>query len=200
MRHRTSTAHKISALERATKRKSGGLSVLLAATSLLGASVGFVPAAMAAPAPSAPPETIGVSVGETKPAGHTIRLASQLPKISTPQVHVNIGTHVNTGNVHPVTSANSNAVKIGGANSQSIKTTNAKQFDKNNNNAGQGNNNTSGGRHCLMCGRHFIKGTMTATKNRGQGQGAGGGGGGGNGGAANIEPNEHLQMNFNSLK
>ena len=28
--------------------------------------------------------------------GHDLRLAAQSPKVSTPQVHVNTGTHVNT--------------------------------------------------------------------------------------------------------
>jgi hypothetical protein len=61
------------------------MTTLLAAISLVGVSVGFVGNAS----------------------------ASQLPKVSTPQVRVNTGVHVNTVNVHPATGMNSSSLKVG---------------------------------------------------------------------------------------
>jgi hypothetical protein len=131
-------------LEKATDGRRG-LSLLLAAVSMLGISVGFAQASIPGRAAFALAESTGPHVGVATPAGHNIRLASQLPKISTPRVHVNVGTHVNTGNVHPVTGANSNTFKFKGANSQSTRITSAHQLDKNNGGKGKGAGNTKGG-------------------------------------------------------
>jgi hypothetical protein len=94
-----------SALQKVMNGRSRSAAVLLATASLFGLSVGF-----ACPA-----------------------VASQLPRISTPQVKVNTSVHMNTANVHPVTGTNSNTLKI----------TNAHQFDKNNGNKGKGGNTPS---------------------------------------------------------
>jgi Type VI secretion system effector, Hcp len=75
------------ALQNVTGGGNGRVAGLLAAISLLGVSAGFVSTAS----------------------------ASQLPKVSTPQVRVNTGVHVNTVNVHPVTGTNSSALKVGSA-------------------------------------------------------------------------------------
>jgi hypothetical protein len=94
------TAHEAAVLKIATSGRSWRHSALLAVTTLVGASVGFVGAAS----------------------------ASQLPKVSTPQVRVNTGVHVNTVNVHSAVSTNSSALKVGTAN----------QFAKNNGGKGKG--------------------------------------------------------------
>jgi hypothetical protein len=94
------TAHEAAVLKIATSGRGWRHSALLAVTTLVGASVGFVAAAS----------------------------ASQLPKVSTPQVRVNTGVHVNPVNVHSAVSTNSSALKVGTVN----------QFAKNNGAKGKG--------------------------------------------------------------
>ena len=94
------TVHEAAVLKIATSGRSWRHSALLAVTTLVGASVGFVAAAS----------------------------ASQLPKVSTPQVRVNTGVHMNTVNVHSAVSTNSSALKVGTVN----------QFAKNNGAKGKG--------------------------------------------------------------
>ncbi|HTP90295.1 MAG TPA: hypothetical protein VMJ52_01060 [Xanthobacteraceae bacterium] len=71
--------------------KGNNLSTLLAAASLLSVSVGYVGAATSPLAAEGANDSSGSDM-----TGHDLRLAAQSPKVSTPQVHVNTGTHVNT--------------------------------------------------------------------------------------------------------
>ena len=138
--------------EKATGRINCDFFVLLITAFLLAVSVGFARAAVSERIESIPPESVGPQFAGASPTERDIHLASQLPRISTPQVHVNTGVHVNTTNVHPAIGVNSNAVKIRGTNSQSLKTTSAHQFDKNNGGKGKGGGNTKGGN-----GGYFLK-------------------------------------------
>jgi hypothetical protein len=82
------------ALQKGMDRKNGRFAALLATAFLL-----------------------GISAGLARPAA-----ASEMPKISTPQVRVSTGVHVNTVNAHPAISTRSSGPKITGIH----------QFDKNN--------------------------------------------------------------------
>lgn len=108
--------HKTSTLEKATDKRSR-LSVLLAAASMLGLSVGYVKAATSEPVTSAPADSNGSNIVGTQPAMPDLRLAEQLPKVSTPQIHVKTGTHVNAG-------VNSSSLKIRSANANFLKSNN----------------------------------------------------------------------------
>jgi hypothetical protein len=122
--------------EKTAGRMNCNVFVRLATASLFAGSVGFAQAAVPERATCASPKSLGPHLSAAAPAERNIRLASQLPRISTPQVHVSTG-HVATANVHPAIGVNSSAVKIRGANSQSFKITHVHQFDKNN--GGKGN-------------------------------------------------------------
>jgi hypothetical protein len=89
-----SRKHKTSVLVGATGRSSRNISMVFASLCLL-----------------------GISAGLARPAA-----ASDMPKISTPQVRVSTGVHVNTVNAHPAISTSSSGPKITGVH----------QFDKNN--------------------------------------------------------------------
>jgi hypothetical protein len=161
------TMRESSVQERAAGGMTSSSCVVLIIASLFVASVGFVQAAVAGRAEYAPPELAGRQFSAAAPAERPIQLASQLPRISTPQLHVNTGMHVNTTNVHPAIGVNSNAVKIKAANSQSLKTTSAHQFDKNNGGKGKGGNTkgASGGYFLKLDG---IEGeSMDTSKGRG---------------------------------
>ena len=134
-----SRKHKVPVLAQATGRSGRSISVVLASLCLLCTSVGFVKADVADRIALAFPEPDGPHFSTAVPSEHNIELAAQLPKISTPQVHVN------TGNVHPVTVTNSNALKVTGAGPQSSKIGNAHQFDKNNGTKGKGGNTKGAG-------------------------------------------------------
>ena len=109
--------HKTSILERTTDNRSG-LSVLLAAASLLGVSVGYAGATPSEPVSLTPSDSSGANAAAANPAKPDMRLAEQLPKVSTPQVHVNTGTHVNTTTVHTPSNFGSNSIKL---NSSALK-------------------------------------------------------------------------------
>ena len=129
-------------LEKSASKMSCSFFVLLTA-SLLAVSVGFARAAVPERMESACPDSAGPQFSRAGSTERDIHLASQLPRISTPQIHVNTA-HVNTGSVHPPIGVNSSAVKIRGAHAQSLKLTSAHQFDKNNGGKGKGGN-TKGG-------------------------------------------------------
>jgi Type VI secretion system effector, Hcp len=99
-----------------TQAKGRALAILVATACLLGAGAGYVHAAVPAQrsAVSSSPNNDGA-----RPEDHGVRLAAtavpkvsvpqvhvnvgthvQSPKISTPQIHANVGTHVNTSNGH----------------------------------------------------------------------------------------------------
>jgi hypothetical protein len=109
MRSTPDAKRKTSVRKQATDGGSG-LAALFAVVSIFGVSVGDAHTATLAPA--APLTSADPRVGGAKPAKHDVELASALLKLSTPQVHVNIRTRVNTGNAHPA-GANSNAFRIG---------------------------------------------------------------------------------------
>lgn len=107
-----------------TGNRPNGLAALIATASLFGVFMGHVQAAV----PSAPlSESIGPRAGDVNLERRNILLAAapvpkisvpqvhvnvgthaRLPKISEPRVHVNVGAHVNTGSVKgKVTAGNS---------------------------------------------------------------------------------------------
>lgn len=119
---------------------NGNVFIRLATAFLFAGSAGFAQAAVPERAECAFPESAGPQLSVAAPQERNIHVASQLAKVSTPQVHVNTAHvnagHVPTGSVHPPIGVTSNAVKIRGANSQSLKVTHVHPFDKNNDGKG----------------------------------------------------------------
>lgn len=122
-----------------TRARGRALAMLVVTASLLGASAGYVHAAVPGPRSS---ELRSPNNDRAKPEEHNVRLAAapvpkvsvpqvhvnvgthlQSPKISTPQIHANVGTHVNTSNVH-----------------STIGVRSAHQLDKDNGSKGKGGN------------------------------------------------------------
>jgi hypothetical protein len=99
-----------------TKHRSNGLAVLIVTTSLIGFLAGHVQAAVSSPTL---PESVSSHAGGANLEKHNILhniliAAAPVPKTSVPQVHVNVGTHINTGSVDRATGPNSSAFRFEG--------------------------------------------------------------------------------------
>lgn len=152
------------AREKSPSKMSRSFFVLLTA-SVLAISAGLARAAVPERTESACPESAAPQFPRAGSTEIDIHLASQLPRISTPQIHVNTA-HVNTGSVHPAIGVNSSAVKIRGAHSQSLKMTSAHQFDKNNGGKGKGGNTKGGNGGSYLLKLDGIEGESMDSKGR----------------------------------
>lgn len=151
--------------QKAADRMNCNVLLLLATAALLAGSVGVAQAALPERGACASPESAGRHFRAAAPTGINVRLASQLPRISAPQIHVSTA-HVTTGNIHPAIGVNSGAVKIRGANSRSLKITSAHQFDKNNGGKGKGGNTKGGSGGSFLLKLDGIDGESMDTKGR----------------------------------
>ena len=111
--------------------------MLVVTASLLGPSAGYVHAAVPGQRSS---ELRSPNNDGARPEEHNVRLAAaQLPKVSVPQVHVNLGTHLRPPKIStPSVHANVGTQVSTGNVHSAIGVRGAHQLDKNNGSKGKG--------------------------------------------------------------